>query len=107
MARAGKSKISEMDKMYFREIFNLHSKDEKIDYDGLCKIFEMVDFKPNEKQEAEFKEMFQKKEQLKFNGKVQASSDFLLEFLSIFSLKSNDQYNEIDVKNAFRVRGDL
>ena len=25
------------------------------------------------------------------------------EFLSIFSLKSNNQYNEIDVKNAFRL----
>lgn len=49
MARAGKSKISEMDKLYFREIFNLHQKDEKIDYQGLQKIFEMVDFKPNEK----------------------------------------------------------
>jgi len=31
MARAGKSKISEMDKKYFREIFNLHAKEE-IDY---------------------------------------------------------------------------
>lgn len=30
----------------------------------------MVDFKPNEKQEAEFKEMFAKKDQLKFNGKI-------------------------------------
>lgn len=52
-----------MDKIYFREIFGLHqNKDEKIDYEGLCKIFEMVDFKPNEKQEAEFKEMFAKKD---------------------------------------------
>ena len=25
------------------------------------------------------------------------------EFLSIFSLKSNNQYNEVDVKNAFRL----
>lgn len=49
MARAGKGKISEMDKKYFREIFNLHAKDEKIDYPALCRIFEMVDFKPNEK----------------------------------------------------------
>ncbi len=49
MARAGKGKISEMDKKYFREIFLLHAKDDKIDYTGLCKIFEMVDFKPNEK----------------------------------------------------------
>lgn len=32
MARPGKSKISEMDKKYFREIFSLHSKDDKIDY---------------------------------------------------------------------------
>ena len=68
MARAGKGKISEMDKKYFREIFLLHAKDEKIDYSGLCKIFEMVDFKPNEKQEAEFKAMFIKKELLGFGG---------------------------------------
>ena len=35
MARPGKSKISEMDKKYFREIFSLHSKDDKIDYVAL------------------------------------------------------------------------
>lgn len=51
MSRPTKSKISEMDKKYFREIFALHAKDEKIDYEALCRIFEMVDFKPNEKQE--------------------------------------------------------
>lgn len=49
MSRPGKGKISEMDKKYFREIFNLHAKDEKIDMQGLANIFEMVDFKPNEK----------------------------------------------------------
>ena len=38
-----------MDKRYFREIFDLHAVDKKINYDGLCRIFEMVDFKPNEK----------------------------------------------------------
>ena len=67
----GKSKISEMDKKYFREIFLLHAKDEKIDYEGLCKIFEMVDFKPNEKQEVEFKQMFSKKDLLGFNDFLQ------------------------------------
>ena len=36
--------------------------------------------------------MFLKKEEISFN-----------EFLSIFSLKSNNQYNEVDVKNAFRL----
>ena len=35
MSRGGKTKISEMDKKYFREIFNLHAKDDKIDYEGL------------------------------------------------------------------------
>ena len=49
MNRGGKTKISEMDKKYFREIFSLHAQNEKITYDGLGKIFEMVDFKPNEK----------------------------------------------------------
>ncbi len=61
--------IKDMDKKYFREIFNLHAVDEKINYEGLCKIFEMVDFKPNEKQEQEFKAMFLKRDLLSFNGK--------------------------------------
>ena len=67
MSRAGKTKISEMDKKYFREIFNLHSKDEKISYEGLQNIFEMVDFKPNDKQNEEFKAMFVKKPEIGFN----------------------------------------
>ena len=92
MSRGGKTKISEMDKKYFREIFNLHAVEDKINYEGLQKIFEMVDFKPNEKQNEEFKAMFNKKPEIGFN-----------EFLQIFSLKSNNQYNEVDVKNAFRL----
>ena len=35
MSRGGKTKISEMDKKYFREIFLLHAKDDKITYQGL------------------------------------------------------------------------
>ena len=72
--------ISAMDKKYFREIFNLHANEnEKITYEGLQAIFEMVDFKPNEKQNEEFKVMFDKKPEIGFN-----------EFLQIFSLKSNN-----------------
>ena len=52
----------------------------------------MVAFKPNEKQNEEFKAMFATKPDISFK-----------EFLSIFSLKSNNQYNEVDVKNAFRL----
>ena len=64
----GKAKISEMDKKYFREIFNLHANEnEKITYEGLQAIFEMVDFKPNEKQNEEFKVMFDKKPEIGFN----------------------------------------
>ena len=36
--------------------------------------------------------MFVKKSEIGFN-----------DFLQIFSLKSNNQYNEVDVKNAFRL----
>ena len=36
--------------------------------------------------------MFNKKQEIGFN-----------DFLQIFSLKSNNQYNEVDVKNAFRL----
>ena len=90
--RGGKTKISEMDKKYFREIFNLHAQEDKITYEGLQKIFEMVDFKPNDKQNEEFQQMFAKKPEIGF-----------ADFLQIFSLKSNNQYNEVDVKNAFRL----
>ena len=75
----GKSKINEMDKKYFREIFQLHAKDEKITYQGLQDIFEMVDFKPNDKQNEEFQQMFAKKPEIGF-----------ADFLQIFSLKSNN-----------------
>lgn len=70
--------IKDMDRRYFREIFMLHAVDEKINYEGLCKIFEMVDFKPNEKQEAEFKAMFTKKEFLGFTGKPRFSNGYRL-----------------------------
>jgi Ca2+-binding EF-hand superfamily protein len=78
MSRAGKSKISELDKKYFREIFMLHADKEsdKIDYEALGKIFEMVDFKPNEKQEVEFKKMFVKNDCISFNGKNPFESPF-------------------------------
>ena len=52
----------------------------------------MVDFKPNDKQDEEFKAMFEKSSEIGFN-----------EFLNIFSLKSNNQYNKVDVLNAFRL----
>ena len=39
----------------------------------------MVDFKPNDKQDEEFKAMFEKSSEIGFN-----------EFLNIFSLKSNN-----------------
>ena len=35
MSRTGKTKISEMDKKYFREIFSLHAENDKITYEGL------------------------------------------------------------------------
>lgn len=79
--------------MYFREIFTLNANaDSKIDQKGLDEIFKMVGFVPNEKQQKEFSELFQKKALLAFN-----------DFLSIFSLKSNSQFNEVDVKNSFRL----
>ncbi len=84
-----------MDKKYFREIFTLNATGEgkdKINFQGLEEIFKMVGFTPNDKQKVEFEELFAKKPTLNFN-----------EFLSIFSLKNNSQFNEIDVKNSFRL----
>lgn len=46
----------------------------------------MVDFKPNEKQETEFKAMFTKKELLGFNGKQSLISPLCLLTLSVFRL---------------------
>ena len=80
-----------MDKRYFREIFGLHAKDDKINYEGLCKIFEMVDFKPNEKQEVEFNGMFAKKEEISFNGK---STSFWLTCVCLYRLPIDLQLEE-------------
>ena len=78
---AGKqTKISSLDKKYFREIFLLHANaQQKITYEKLQEIFVMVDFKPNDKQDEEFRAMFEKSSEIGFN-----------EFLNIFSLKSNN-----------------
>lgn len=102
MQRGSKTRISDMDKKYFREIFNLNAIDDqgnqtgenrdKLNHEGLKKIFEMVGFQPNEKQSAEFEELFAKKPLLTFN-----------DFLNIFNLKSSKEFNEVDVKNSFRL----
>ena len=92
-------RISDMDRKYFKEIFNLEARiheghrDTRIDYEALTRIFGMVGFEPNQKQTAEFQQMFQQNGgTLNFN-----------EFLNVFSLKSNPQFSEVDVKNAFRL----
>ena len=86
------SKIQSGHRKYFREIFNLQAVDKKINYEKLLAIFEMVDFTPNDKQTEEFKALFEKSEWIDFE-----------QFLKIFTLRSNDYYNEVDVKNAFRL----
>ena len=84
MSKGGSNKISTMEQGYFREIFELHASKNngKLTYELLQELFEMVAFKPNEKQNEEFKEMFAIKHEITFK-----------EFLGIFSLKSNNQYN--------------
>ena len=45
-------RISDTDRIYFRKIFDLESKDrrgESINFAGLKRIFEMVGFEPNSK----------------------------------------------------------
>ena len=65
----------------------------RIDYDALQRIFNKVGFEPNRKQTQEFQTMFEQSDgTLKFN-----------EFLNVFSLKSNPEFQEVDVKNAFRL----
>ena len=92
-------RISDMDRKYFKEIFNLEARifeghhDKRINYEALTRIFNMVGFDPNAKQTAEFQQMFEQSGgTLTFN-----------EFLNVFSLKSNPQFSEVDVKNAFRL----
>ena len=90
-----------MDRKYFKEIFNLEARvhegqsdrSQRIDYDALLRIFKMVGFEPNVKQTQEFQQMFEQ-----HNGTLNFN-----EFLNVFSLKSNPQFNEVDVKNAFRL----
>ena len=53
----------------------------------------MVGFDPNPKQQQEFTEMF-----AQHNGSLNFN-----EFLNVFSLKSNPQFEKTDVKNAFRL----
>ena len=64
----------------------------RIDFEGLLSIFEMVGFEPNPKQRLEFEQMFAGQGTMNFK-----------DFMNIFSLKSNPQFNRIDVKNAFRL----
>ena len=50
VSRQSKTRISDTDKAYFREIFKLNANaDEKIDINGLNEIFKMVGFTPNDK----------------------------------------------------------
>ena len=55
MAGRNKSRISDLDEKYFKEIFNLNGEvrdgdtNKRIDHAGLNKIFEMVGFEPNAK----------------------------------------------------------
>ena len=82
-------RITDMDRKYFREIFNLEARvyqgkdsNERIDYDALQRIFKMVGFEPNRKQTQEFETMFEQSAgTLNFN-----------EFLNVFSLKSNPEF---------------
>ena len=93
MDKRNNSRIDERDKKYFREIFEMNTnKDGRIDLAGLNAIFEVVGFVPNDKQNREFEEIFAKKPEIDFKG-----------FLDIFSLKSSDQFDKVDVKNAFRL----
>ena len=67
-SKNSKTRISDQDKRYFREIFTLNQNaDQKIDVNGLDEIFKMVGFTPNEKQKQEFEEIFAKKPALNFN----------------------------------------
>ena len=98
MSKNRASRISDLDEKYFKEIFQLNGEvrdghtGKRIDLQGLYRIFDMVGFEPNPKQKQEFKEMFEKEETLNFR-----------QFLDIFSLRSNPEFDQTDVKNAFRL----
>ena len=67
-SRTTKTRISETDRRYFREIFALNQNaDQKLDQKGLDEIFKMVGFTPNDKQKAGFDELFAKKPVLTFD----------------------------------------
>ena len=49
-SKNSKTRISDQDKRYFREIFTLNQNaEQKIDAKGLDEIFKMVGFTPNDK----------------------------------------------------------
>ena len=69
-----------MDKQYFRELFKFHSTDnDTLSWEGLQRIFVLVEFSPSEDELVDYNNMFKNKDEITFT-----------DFLSIFTLKGNN-----------------
>ena len=87
-------RLNERDTFNLKEIFKLEQdEDRKVDYDALMRIFAIAGFEPNARQIAVFKDV------------LEANNGFMTshQFLQVFDLKKNQNFQEVDVRNAFRL----
>ena len=88
--------ITQMDQKYLREVFKFHANDaDELTYEKLHEIFNLVEFHPTEAEIAEYKSLFVHKKTITFNN-----------FLGIFTLKYNNDHNQLDIINAFKMIAD-
>ena len=86
---------------HFRQIFNSMAVDQKapvprVTQEKLEKIFEMVDFHPNEILQREISGWFSRQKETEREISYE-------QFMKLFSLRSNPAVKQADVKNAFRM----
>ena len=90
------AKLNDLDKNNLTEIFKLEArtwKHNRVNLNGLNRIFKTVGFEPNVKQISVFKELIEAN-----GGTINHQM-----FLSVFDLKKNKGFKEIDIRNAFRL----
>ena len=89
-------RLNDHDQRNLIEIFKLEARqyeNNRIDGPGLDRIFSTVGFEPNKNQKKVFQEV------LDANGGTMNQHMFL----QVFNLKQNQNFKEVDVRNAFRL----
>ena len=88
--------LTELDQRNLVEIFKLEARNwpnNRVNMRGLMSIFKTVGFEPNQKQISVFQELLDAND-----GSINQHM-----FLTVFDLKKNKGFKEIDVRNAFRL----